>query len=295
MTVRDLSIDGVLIRAACIGSVCTREDYRGRSLASRLTEDCIAAASARGASVILVSGGRGLYHRIGCIDAGLFRVIRMDRASRRPEVSCQVREWTESDLPDLQALHERERVRFVRAPGEMRALLQTRAVRCRPVRTWIVRVGERAAAYLCVSDSRVRELAGSRHAVLAAAPAILEASSGEQLELEIAASDAEMTSLASSFGLASRITGMDGTLKIIDRRSFLAALSPRLPASLSIECGEAVELRAGSESMRVNSDEDLAALAFGSVERPPLETGRMGEMLRGVFPLPLPAYGLNYI
>jgi GNAT superfamily N-acetyltransferase len=297
MTVRDLSVDGVVIRAACVGSVCTRGDYRDRGLASRLMEDCIAAASARGASVILVSGGRGLYRRIGCIDAGLFRVIRMDRASRRPDVSCRVREWTESDLPDLQALHERERVRFMRAPGEMPALLRTRALRCRPARTWIVRVGKRTAAYLCVSDSCARELAGSRPAVLAAAPAILEASGEEQLELEIAASDAEMTSLASSFGLASRIAGMDGTLKIIDRPSFLAALSPRLPDALWIECGEAVELRAGTESMRVRSDEDRAALVFGSVERPPPEPGpgQLGEMLRGVFPVPLPAYGLNYI
>jgi GNAT superfamily N-acetyltransferase len=297
MTVRDLSIDEVVIRAACIGSVCTRADHRGRGLAARLTEDCIAAALARGASLILVSGGRGLYRRIGCIDAGLFRVIRLGRAGRHPEVSCRVREWKESDLPDLQALHEHERVRFMRAPGEMPALLGTRALRCRPARTWIVRVGQHTAAYLCISDSTIRELAGSRHAVLSAVPAILDASGEEWLDLEVPASDPGMISLAASFDLAGRITGMDGTLKIIDRPSFFAALSPRLPASLSIECGEAIELRAGGESMRVSSDEDLAALVFGSVGRPFPDPGqgRLGGLLRGVFPLPLPGYGLNYI
>ena len=49
--------------------------------------------------------------------------------------------------------------------------------------------------------------------------------------------------------------------------------------------------------MRVSSDEDLAALVFGSAERPSPDPGqgRLGGLLRGVFPLPLPGYGLNYI
>jgi hypothetical protein len=297
LTVQDLAIDNVVIRAACIGSVCTRKSHRGLGLAARLTEDCIAAASERGASLILVSGSRGLYRRIGCIDAGLYRLIRMNRASRRPEVSCTVREWTESDLADLHALHERENVRFIRAPGEMAALLRTRVLHCLPSRTWIVRVGGKAEAYVSVAKSMAREHAGSRRAILAAVPAILEASGIECLELEVTASDPEMTCLASSFGLASRITGRNGTLKITDRKSFFAALSPRVPASLSIECGNAAVFAAGSESMNVSSDEDLAALVFGSVERQPPDPGpgRLGELLRAVFPLPLPGYGLNYI
>ena len=294
MTVRDLQMDEVVVRAACVGSVCTRDEYRGRGLAARLMDDCIAVASAQGASLLLVSGGRGLYRRMGCIDAGLFAIIRLTHDSRLPTISCRVREWTEADLPELEALHRQERVRFMRAPGEMLPLLRTRALHCRPARTWIARAGERTVGYLCVSgpDDRTGpgvivagEIAGSRLAILSAAHAILDASDAEYLDIEITASDAEMIFLARSFGCASRSTGMQGTLKIIDPPAFFEALKPRLLARLSPEDRAAFS----AEMMQVKAAVDLAALVFGSVKR---ESPRI---LHPVFPMPLPGYGLNYI
>jgi GNAT superfamily N-acetyltransferase len=156
MTVQELSMGAVVARAACIGSVCTRDEYRGQGLVARLVEDCISAAAAQGASLVLISGGRGLYRRMGCIDAGLFTVIRVQRNSRLPPVSCIVREWTEQDLPELEELHREEKVRFVRAQGEMLRLLRTGSLHAGPGRTWVVRVGERTAAYLCVSGGARR-------------------------------------------------------------------------------------------------------------------------------------------
>jgi len=294
MTVQGLSMDDVLVRAACVGSVCTRDEYRGRGLAARLMDDCISVASANGASLLLVSGGRGLYRRMGCVDAGLFTAIRLQRDSRLPAVSSRVREWTEADLPELESLHRQERVRFMRAPGEMAALLRTRALHGRPARTWIVRVGERTAGYLCVSGPDVRtgpgvlvarEIAGSRPAILAAAPAILDASGAECLEVEIPASDTETISLARSFGCASRAMGMHGTLKIIDPPAFFKALEPRFLARLSPEGLAERSIR----DIALTPAEDLAALVFGSTER------ESPKILGSVFPLPLPGYGLNYI
>ena len=272
MTIHELSLGDTEVRAACIGSVCTRDDHRGQGLAARLVDDCMAVAADRGASLVLVSGGRGLYRRMGCIDAGLFTVIRVERNSRLPPVSCRVREWTDADVPEMEALYRREPVRFVRAPGEMLRLLRSRSLHARPGRTWVVRVGERTAAYLCVSgpDGKTgpgvlvtREIAGSRHAVLAAAGRIIDASGAECMDIEVPSSDAEMELLAAAFGCARRPTGMHGTLKIIDPSEFSAA--PEM------------------------APEDLAALVFGSVER---EAPRARS---DVLPLPLPCYGLNYI
>jgi predicted N-acetyltransferase YhbS len=291
ITIQDLAIGEAVVRAACIGSVCTREDHRGQGLAARLADECFAAAAFQGASLMLVSGGRGLYRRIGCIDAGLFQVIRADRGNMIPQASCQVQEWKESDLPDLLALHRGERVRFIRTPAVMACLLRSGTMRASPSRTWVVRVGGHTAAFLCISDSTVREVAGSRRAILGALPAILAATGTESLEIEIPASDAEMMSLASALGLASRRAGMDGTLKITDPRTFFKSISCLFPRGLSIECGDAIVFRIGGEPVHVSTDGDLAALVFGSVERRPPDVG----LLRGVFPLPLPAYGLNYI
>jgi GNAT superfamily N-acetyltransferase len=262
MKLQDLQLDTVVVRAACVGSVCTKDAWRGQGLAARLMDDCVSTARAQGVSLLLVSGGRGLYRRMGCVDAGLFSVIQVQPDGRAPELSCQVREWTEADVPDLEALHGQEKVRFVRPPREMRTLLRTRSLHARPGRTWVVRTAEGTAAYLCVSgpDARTgpgvivaREIAGSRTAVLAAARPILDASGAERLDIEVPASD-ELCSLARSLGCAIQAAGMHGTLKIIDPSAFPS-----------------------SDPMVV----------FGSIERHPSSSEAPV--------LPLPCYGLSYI
>jgi GNAT superfamily N-acetyltransferase len=281
MTVNDLRMEEVSVRAACFGSVCTLESHRGRGLAAALMDDGIAHAVSQGASLALISGKRGLYSRMKCIDAGLFRVAEVDgRAGIRGK--HEVREWEESDIPAMDALHSRESVRFLRPPGEMAALLRARAMFCRPARTWVVLEAGHITAYLCVSgpDDRTgpgvvlsRELAGSREAVLDAAAAVLEAESAQRLDIEVPASD-ELVRLAAERGLAGRVVGRHGTLKVVHRAAFLEAIASRV-----LRCARPLP----------EEPEDLAAVVFGSADRPaPAEPG-------GPFPLPLPGYGLNYI
>jgi GNAT superfamily N-acetyltransferase len=282
MVISDLCMDDVRLRAACIGSVCTLEEYRGKGLAAALMEDAIPHAAAHGASLALISGGRGLYRRMGCIDAGLFTVIDAARGSGRPDIPCRVRQWTVGDLEVLTALHASEPIRFIRTAEDMGALLGANAMFCRPSRTWIVQHQNRTVAYCCVSgpDDRTgagvilaREIAGSRHAILASAPLLLEAEAADHLQIEVPAADTAMASLASTLGLPTRTIGMHGTLKVIDRPVFLGALAPRLR---------------GAAPPVPDAPEDLAAAVFGSIERsaPPLAD---------TLPLPLPGYGLNYI
>lgn len=281
MTVNELSMEGVGVRAACFGSVCTLESHRGRGLAAALMEDGFAHAVSQGASLALISGKRGLYTRMHCIDAGLFRVAQVDGRARA-RGRCDVRPWEESDIPTLEALHSREAVRFVRPPGEMAVLLRARAMFCRPARTWVVERAGNIQAYLCVSgpDDRTgpgvvlsREIAGSREAVLDAAAAVLEAEGAQRLDIEVPASD-ELVRLAAARRLAGRAVGRHGTLKVIDPPVFLKAIAPRLE---------------GFAHTLPDGPEDLAALVFGSVDR------QVAAEPGCPFPIPLPGYGLNYI
>ena len=285
MTVNDLVMGEISVRAACYGSVCTLESHRGRGLAAALMEDGISHAVSQGASLALISGKRGLYVRMQCIDAGLFTVIEVDGSRGGPGAAgVAIRPWEEKDVPALEALHGREAVRFVRPPGEMAVLLRARAMFCRPARTWVVQSPRGIDAYLCVSgpDDRTgagvvlcRELAGSREAVLAAAAAILHAEGARRLDIEVPSSD-ELSALAASRGMASRISGRHGTLKVIDRAKFLEAICPRArrwPHALP------------------ERPEDLAGLVFGSADRPGSRAAEPGDP----FPIPLPGYGLNYI
>jgi hypothetical protein len=313
-TLRDLSLNGVLLRAACVGSVCTREEYRGQGIAARLMDDVVARAAEQGAVMVLISGGRGLYRRMGCADAGLYHVISIGKRSDLPAIACDSRDWVEEDLPDMMALHQAEAVRFVRDAAEMRMLLESRMLFCRPARTFVVRRDGSVLAYICcqgpddlsgVGVVRAREIAGSRPALLASAPAILKAQGAQVLEIEIPAADIELENLARAHKLPCRNVGFHGTVKIIDRKGFFRSLeghiakrlTPEEREALRIECGPAVTFRCGSEQVSIRQDEELAAMVFGSVERvgPAVGRGRLGSLLGRLFPLPLPGYGLNYV
>src|SRR5436305_682298 len=70
--VREATLLGARLRVASIGSVCTDPDHRGQGLASTLMADAARHARGMGAALLLISGGRGLYHRLGYVTVGRF-------------------------------------------------------------------------------------------------------------------------------------------------------------------------------------------------------------------------------
>jgi predicted N-acetyltransferase YhbS len=311
---RDLSLAGTKIRVGLVGSVCTLEEFRGQGIAGRIVEEVIARSAAQGAAAVLVSGGRGLYRRLGCADAGLWRTVRVEKSRALPRLKCGVAEWTARDIPGMIALYQAEPVRFERGAEEMRILLEARSLHARPARTWVCRLGQKLAAYACTTGPeqgsgegalKALEIAGSRHALLAALPAILAASRAPGAEIETTAFDLEMETLVNALGLPSVLRGFHGTVKIVDRPRFFEAIEGHISlrltreerAALTIDCGSTVAFRYEGAELSITADADLAALVFGSVDHAPpgAKDVRLGDVLARVFPLPLPGYGLNYI
>lgn len=311
---RDLSLAGTKIRMGLVGSVCTLEEYRGQGMAGRIVEEVVARAMTRGAVAILVSGGRGLYKRMGCVDAGLWRTARVEKSCALPRLACDAAEWTARDIPKMLELYQAEPVRFERGAEEMGTLLEARSLYARPARTWVCRVGGKLAAYVCTSGPeqgngegvlKALEFAGSRCALLASLPAILDASRAGSVEIETSAADLEMETLAKAWNLPFAPRGFHGTVKIVDRPGFFSAIEGHLSlrlsraerAALAINCGAAVTFRYEEAELSTAGDADLAALVFGSVEHAPpaAKDGTLREILARVFPLPLPGYGLNFI
>ncbi len=60
------------IRVGSVGGVCTHPEYRERRLAGRLMEYCAQELVDGGANLLLISGGRGLYTRLGNVPHGRF-------------------------------------------------------------------------------------------------------------------------------------------------------------------------------------------------------------------------------
>jgi GNAT superfamily N-acetyltransferase len=312
-TLERVVVPGASFVAALVGSVCTLASHQGRGLGSRLMEDCTAAARAEGASVLLISGGRGLYRRMGAIDAGRYATVKVPRGAMPDAPAAgrrSVREWRISDVPRMSELQRAEPVRFERTEDQLMAYLRTGRVSCRPCRTWVACApGEpaRVEAYLCVQESRetpegriisVQEFGGSRGTVLESLASILQEMGADRAEIDCLGSDQELPRLAASRGLTTVARGFQGTVKAIDPPRLLPALKRFAGPTVTVwASAEGFTVRLGTESFDVRGLDEVTAFLFGSVERQPLMPGPgpLRAALESGFPIPLPDYGLTYI
>jgi predicted N-acetyltransferase YhbS len=124
--IREARVLGARFRVASIGAVCTDPGHRGGGLASALMEDARRYALGHGASLMLISGGRGLYHRLGYVTIGRFHRYRLDaerlHGLRVPGV--EVAGHRPEELPQIAALYQLEPIRFVRPAEDWERLLR---------------------------------------------------------------------------------------------------------------------------------------------------------------------------
>jgi predicted N-acetyltransferase YhbS len=317
ISLREALILGVPLRVASIGGVCTDAACRGTGLASRLMEDARAHAIAHGAELMLISGGRGLYHRLGYVEAGRFPRYRAPAGASSAAVS--VTEYTAADLPAVMALYEREPIRFRRPRQDWERVIAAGMLMNQPARLWVVRQAGEPAAYLGVQRPRQREdgspgparaleVAGDRWAIAEAAPEVIARMGGSALELIGPDGDAALAAHARARGWEAATASFAGTLNVIQPARFFARLAPWIAERLG--AAEAARLQVSAtesearftlagETYAVDTPGRLTALVFGGEtaearDIPPL-TGRIGDALRILFPMPLLWYGYNYV
>src|SRR5205085_1329432 len=85
LSIRDAFIGGSALRVASVGGVCTAPEHRGQGFASALMADAAQHARSCGAQLMLISGGRGLYHRLGYVTVGEFRRTSISEAGLATE------------------------------------------------------------------------------------------------------------------------------------------------------------------------------------------------------------------
>lgn len=313
-TVDRVVVPGASFVVACVGSVCTLKSHQGKGLGTRLMDDLTAVARAEGASALLISGGRGLYRRMGCIDAGRYLTVKVPRgavpATRTAGAGRHIREWRIADVPRMTELYRAEPVRFERTVEDFLAFLRTGRICDRVCRTWVACAADdpaRVEAYLCVQEASdtpegriasVQEFAGPREAVLAALPLITKEMNVERAAVDCLGSDPELPRLAAARGLEAVPRGFPGTVKVVDPPRLLPVLKRFAgPAVTCWASAEGFTLRLGPESFEVRGPESVTAFLFGSAERQPdlPGPGPLRGALQAGLPIPLPDYGLNYI
>lgn len=313
-TVRDTFIMGASVRVCNVGSVCTDPKYRNQGLATRLLEDVVLKSLQEGVEVMLISGGRGLYRRMGCINAGIYHIYPIPRGTGLPDLPVVVSEWREEDIPDMVRVHQSEPVRYLRDAEEFLTLLEAKVLVNRPSDTWTVKLDDEMVAYICVQRPteekgiktlKAYEIAGSRTAILAALPKLFDRYGVDRIDIHTFSADLEMRTLGRLIGLPYTPRGFHGTLKIIDLKGFFGAIEPYVSERLDDDEIWGLELdfepellfRYEDEEFKLSSPQEVTAFIFGSLEhkRPVPRTPNLSRILRKLFPMPLVDYGLNYI
>ncbi|HDI52319.1 MAG TPA: GNAT family N-acetyltransferase, partial [Bacteroidetes bacterium] len=112
---RDVTIYGCRLTVGCIGAVATDKEYRGRGLASKLLFDAFTRIEEAGGSLILISGGRGLYRRNACVPAlrSMYFEISRSFADKNADSELTLKSFDSSEIATVSALYRREPVRFL--------------------------------------------------------------------------------------------------------------------------------------------------------------------------------------
>jgi predicted N-acetyltransferase YhbS len=314
---REALLLGTPLRVASIGAVCTDPACRGQGLASRLMADARAHAIASGADLMLISGGRGLYHRLGYVTVGRF--CRYQVPSTETSAAVEAAEYRPEDLAEVRALHACEPIRFRRSLDDWEQLLAAGMLVCERATLWVVRCAGRPVAYMAVQQPRrqkdgrlgranAEEYAGDRWAIAEAAPAVARRMGADVMELFGPSADLALATHAAARGWTVEGRSFPGTVGILRPREFLAALGPWIAERLRQRDAARLRVYATETETRFEVDGEnyvletpgqLAALLFGGdteeARKIPPRTGKVGTLLEALFPMPLLAYGYNFI
>lgn len=319
----DLFLYGQRVRAGFIGGVCTHPEYRGLRLAGKLLEHCTTRLVQGGARVMIVSGGRGLYQRAGCVPMGQFANITLRSLPEpMPMRLFTLRIATEADGAVCSKLYQAEPAHFGRPPGRYAGYLEPEPGSFNSERL-VIEWGGEVVAYFQLNtpwdfvgnaEARVRcifEYAGSRLALADGLKQAIERFHLQELQAPIPWQDIDLW--ASLQPAQPSWTSLpDHTLRIVDfpglmrdLRAYQQALLPdRLRRGLRFEQYGPLLAGAGGDVYTIRRGSDMIGLDGAAMTRlvfgPPNPQfhhplpGVLAEITEALFPLPAFFTGLDY-
>ena len=312
---RDISVLGCRMSTMSIGAVATYESHRGQGLATRLMEAAIRKALDQDAVLMPISGGRGLYTRLGANRIGQYALYAVHRGVL-PVVETDVRRAEAADLPGMTRLYAEEPSRYVRSTADFGTAVDAEWICDIDGETVVIREGGRLVAFAGIQKrrsggeeegprARLAEIAGSRSALLGALPNLYDRYGVDCIEILSTASDLELVSLLRPHGVTASPQGFNGTVLVLQPKRLLRAFDDYIgdvlgPGMLTWDVSEdSVAFQCGGQEHTIASC-DLGALVFGVVssDDDPLQTVSSGPLrtaLESVFPVQLPWYGFNFV
>jgi GNAT superfamily N-acetyltransferase len=312
------------IRIGSIGGVCTDPEYRGLGLAGQLMQHCTRQLAEEGARLMVISGARGLYTRLGNALSGHYLSFSLEPTQAHPSPSdLRLRPATRADAIRCSALYQAEPVHFVRKLARYNelALQHDNYIHAE---WWVIEHAENVEAYLMTGIPwedmgqpeagirHVSEYAGSRLTLAEAASMLLAQGSIKHISWPVAWQDADLIHLLQARGFtATPITLPEHTMRIINFPALMADLRPILQARLSpaLQRGLRFEqsgpllggsgddrftIRRGTDHLTLDGAA-MTRLVMGDDQTLAVDApGALADVVAALFPLPSFLPGLNY-
>jgi GNAT superfamily N-acetyltransferase len=309
----EISFHETTISAACLGAVCTDENYRGRGLSTAVLNDCEVRMRRRGIELLLISGRRGLYERRGARTVGSRRriVFTRDLLDDLEDDMLDIRPAGPDDLEILASLYASGPVHFVRSTHQWKRWLACERCENATSRPLLAMTTDgRPTAYVVHKHTNFRgepissigEYAGDTVDVistLATAPR-LTGRRDVVLDMQLPLEET-MRERLSRGGLNGEAAQGDRTVKVLQPAALFEKCRRWMPpATHSMTVADApsgLRFTLKGDELEVPA-ESVARLLFGDPEGaliPRLRAkGHLGRVVSSFEPFPLPRYGYNY-
>jgi len=305
--------DGLEVPVACLGSVCTHPDYRGRGLAGGLTDLAITRARQQGCLLMPISGSRTLYSRRSACQIAPTQLaqISAEHLNSRKAPGLSVRPYDDGDLPAVLSLHARKTVRYAWSQETFAPLLKSHLDISSSA--WVACDNDdELVGFLLVlhrgpmagRGPRVVNHVGGAHTFAPLARAALDQIPAESIQFAALPGEIESLAAIEAAGCPVETQTSGWTLRILDLAGLCERLAERLAdvAGVSItpgRGGERLVIAVGRQHVELTGAADVTAALFNGPQAWPDPLAALSpkeqEVLGSVLPLPVPNYGLNYI
>ncbi len=310
---RALDLLGTRLQATFIGAVCTYPAFEGQGLASKLLHHVIKKDRKQGCDLLLISGFRGLYQRLGAAYVGRIAMLKGSASKIKRLLPVSVRRTRLRDIKAMHGLHQQEPVHVVRPEDDLRVIWRTKFASARDVEFYTVLLADRVAGYFVVprpfrKDSWVVEYAGLKAALVEALPELAKKLKAKTLQFKVPSADQEMARLVREAGFRPRPAEMDFTVVVINFQGLMHKLKPAFQRILRGDQARMFKFKEkkgkyifslGREKFICPDRALLAKIIFGD---------RRGEGIRGgpksrnlkkifgkIFPIALPNAGISFV
>lgn len=313
VVVRDVIINGCRIAVGNVGSVCTYDKYRNRGFAWMIFEDMMKKLHSDGVDMLLVSGYRSLYEKHGCTHVGNLKRYNLEGDLNFPETKIKLKPFNTSDLPKWSEIYRCEPVRFHR-PYDDFYKLTTEALRYRKNRSlYSICEEDQIFAYVVVDKDKTEisfnEYVGSRRMIFESIGLLKKEFSADKVNISVPNHDTQLAYMLDSLGIKANYTSTGGTVSILNFEALCMKLMPLFEEIIGTNIARKLRFREeegtyiiglDNDEMKINDIHDLARLIFGK----PLDKNdsteltvksELNNIIKSIFPIPRPEYGLNYI